>query len=273
MANGFSTLRSNYQEPLWLLLGLSGLVLLIACANLANLMLARASAREREMALRLTLGASRPRLIRQLLTESLLLALFGAAAGVALSMVLLVSALLFVRTFQNLEQVDPGFRQDHILIANFDYSPLKLPGAKQMAFKRELLSRVQALPGVTSAAETLFAPLSHSGWDDNVDIPNGLQRQDVLFSRVSPGYFKTMGMELISGRDFTNSDGPATLRKAIVNRAFALEFFGNNNYWPGPNCCLLTGLNVSHRSLRRTSALCRDHFEDCGDLEIRRRSS
>ncbi len=316
-ANGFSTLRNIYQEPLWLLLGLSGLVLLIACANLANLMLARASAREREMALRLTLGASRPRLIRQLVTESLLLAVLGAAAGVglaqilsrllitylstqqdqvfleltldwhvvgfvtglavlatvlfgltpavrasriapgvalkasgrgvsasgesvllrrvlvvsqvALSMVLLVSALLFVRTFQNLMRVDAGFQQDHILIANFDYSPLKLPEGRQMAFKRELLTRIQALPGVASAAETLFPPLSHSGWDDNVDIPDGPQRKDVLFSRISPGYFKTMEIELLSGRDFDNADTPAATRKAVVNRAFALKFLAKTN--------------------------------------------
>ena len=317
VANGFSTLRSNYQEPLWLLLGLSGLVLLIACANLANLMLARASAREREMALRLTLGASRPRLIRQLVTESLLLAVLGAAAGVvlaqmlsrllitylstqrdqvfleltldwhvvgfvaglavlatvlfgltpalrasgvapgvvlkasgrgvsasgenvllrrvlvvsqvALSMVLLVSALLFVRTFQNLVRVDTGFQRGHILIANFDYSPLKLPESSEMVFKQELLTRIQALPGVVSAAETLFPPLSQAGWDGNVDIPDGPQRQDVRLSRVSPGYFETMEMELISGRDFDSADKPAAIRKAVVNRAFVLKFFGKTN--------------------------------------------
>jgi predicted permease len=316
-ANGFSTLRGNYQEPLWLLLALSGLVLLIACANLANLMLARASAREREMAVRLTLGASRVRIIRQLLTESFLLALVGAIAGialaqmlsrllvtylstqrdqvflevtldwrvagfvaalaalatvlfglapafkvsrvepgttlkangrgtsasgqsilirrvlvvaqVALSMVLLVTALLFVRTFRNLTQSDAGFAQDNVLVANFDFSSLRLTDAKQMAFKRELLARVRAVPGVTSAAETLFAPLSHAGWDGNVDIPDGPHRQMVLLSRVSPGYFKTMEMELLSGRDFSTADVPGGVTKAIVNRTFVGRFFGGKN--------------------------------------------
>ncbi|MGC2661272.1 MAG: ABC transporter permease [Bryobacteraceae bacterium] len=315
-ATGFSKLRSDYQEPLWLLLAISGLVLLIACANLANLMLARASARQREMALRLTLGASRSRVVRQLLTESLLLGGLAAGAGVvlaqilsrvmiaflstqqdhifleltpdwrvlafvtgvtmlacilfgltpaikasrsepalvlkangrglsaagesillrrmlvvsqvALSLVLLIGAVLFVRTFQNLMVVNAGFNEDHVLIATFDYSLWKHSSESEMAFKRDLLSRIQAVPGVTSAAETLFPPLSHAGWDDNVDIPGGPQRQDVLFSRVTPGYFHVMETQLIAGRDFSRLDTPRSPRTAIVNQTFTHRFFGDS---------------------------------------------
>ena len=89
----------------------------------------------------------------------------------ALSLVLLTGAFLFVRTFRNLLTLNAGFQQDHVLVVDFDFSPLKLPLASQMAYKHELLARMQSIPGVSSAAETLYVPLSHSGWNNNIDIP------------------------------------------------------------------------------------------------------
>ena len=316
-ATGMSWLRKDYDDPLGLLLTLSGLVLLIACANLANLMLARAGARQREMALRLTLGASRARLLRQLLAESLLLAAMGTVAGVllaqilsramvaflttqqspiyiqlapdwrvlgfaavlailtcilfglvpaikashtepgavmktgghgstaghdrfvlrralvvtqvALSLVLLTAAFMFVRSFRNIIHVNAGFQQNGILVTYIDFSQLKLPKEREMSFQQELFSRVRAIPGVASAAQVLMVPLSHSGWDNNIDIPDGPQRQDVTLNRISPGYFNTMETPLLAGRDFNQTDLPAAPRTAIVNQAFARKFYGGNN--------------------------------------------
>ncbi|MFC5861800.1 ADOP family duplicated permease [Acidicapsa dinghuensis] len=316
-ATGVSALRKDYDSPLWILLAMSGLVLLIACANLANLMLARASARQREMALRLTLGASRKRLIRQLLAESLLLATLGMLAGVglaqimsralvaflstqqnpvfveltpdwrvlgfvaglailtcilfglapaiqasqtepgvalkagargttagrnhfllrrifvisqvALSLVLLTAALLFVRSFRNIVTLNAGFQQDHILIADFEFAALMLPPKNQMIFKQALLSRIEAIPGINSAAEVQMIPMSQSGWDSNIDIPGGAEQQDVTLNRISPGYFQTMETPLLAGRDFDHTDLPAAPRKAIVNQAFARKFYGGAN--------------------------------------------
>jgi len=316
-STGVSSLRETYEDPLWILLALSGLVLLIACANLANLMLARASVRQREMALRLTLGASRSRLIRQLLAESLLLAAAGTIAGavlaqvltrvlvaflstqqtrifvdlapdwrvlgfaaalailtcilfgltpaiqasrtepgialkaagrgvtagrerfllrralvvsqVALSLVLVTGAFLFSETFRNLAEINPGFQQDHILITSIDYAALKLTPDSQMVFKRDLLERMRAIPGVSSAAEALVVPMNHAGWNDNIDIPDGLQRQLVAFNRISPGYFQTMQIPMLAGRDFTATDTPKSPRVAIVSEAFAHQFFGRGN--------------------------------------------
>ncbi|HEY1730129.1 MAG TPA: ABC transporter permease [Terriglobales bacterium] len=317
-ATGVSNLRERYESPLWLLLALSGLVLLIACANLANLMLARASARQREMALRLTLGASRSRLVRQLLAESLLLAGLGTISGlvlaqvlgralisflstsdnplfvelppdwrvlgfaaalailtcvlfgltpaiqsartnpgaamkaggrsmtegrerfvlrrilviaqVAFSLALLTGALLFVRTFRNLSTMNAGFQQDHILVADFDFSPLHLPSSRRTAYKKQLLAQIRAVPGVSAAGETAIVPLSGSGWNDMTDSPaNKVERKLSFFDWASPGYFQTMELPLLAGRDFSETDSLAAPRVAIVNESFAKVFFPGVN--------------------------------------------
>ena len=315
---GFSNLRRNYESPLWLLLGTAGLVLLIACANLANLMLARASAREREIGIRLSLGASRGRLIRQLLSESLLLAVTGAALGaglaqvlsrflvafistqgrplfvdlqpdwrvlgftagltvltcvlfgltpalratrvapsevlksngrglttgrerfslrralvvsqVAISLVLLVGALLFVRSLRNLLTLDAGFRQDGILITDLDLTRLKLPVERRQTYKRELLDHIRAVPGVFSAADTTIVPVSGNGWNNNVLI-DGTEKSKVTpnFSRISPGYFKTLGTPLLAGRDFDDRDTATSPKVAIVNESFARKLLNGAN--------------------------------------------
>ena len=317
-ATGASPLRKQYADPLWVLLSISGLVLLIACANLANLMLARASARHREMALRLTLGASRLRLIRQLLAESLLLAMSGAAIGivlaqelgrvliayignaqdpvflptypdlrvlsftfgvalltcilfgaapalqaanadpgtmmkaggrgltggrehfllrrglivsqVALSLVLLVAALLFVRTFRNLLNLNVGFRQNNVLVADFDFSPLRIAGARRLEYKRDLLEKVKNTPGVIAAAETTIVPLNGDGWNEFIDIPSAsISRKLVYFDAASAGYFKTLKIPMITGRDFSENDTTASPPVAIVNEQFAHSFFPGSN--------------------------------------------
>lgn len=315
--HGYSRLREEYETPLALLLAVCGIVLLIACANLANLMLARASVREREIAVRLALGASRARLVRQLLTESLLLAIVGAGAGVglanllsrflvtflstqggriyldrtldfrvlgftaalavgtcllfglmpslkatniapsrvmnsasrsvtatrerfgmrrvlatvqvAMSLVLLVGALLFVRTLRNLMQVDTGFQRDGILVADADFSNLQLPPASRVPFRQLLLSRVEEQPCIDSAARTGNVPLG--GWGDNDQVViNGVQLPgDVNESHVSPGYFRTLSIPLLAGRDFDAGDTATSQRVAIVNEQFARKLLGTSN--------------------------------------------
>ena len=309
--NGVSSLRDQYEDPLWLLLATAALVLLVACANLANLMLARGSAREREIAVRLALGASRARLVRQLMAESLLLASLGAGAAffvgraasvalvsllgdgesmpfldmsldwrvfafaaaaagltsvlfgltpalrsthvapvhamkaggrglaasgegfglrralvasqVALTLVLLVGALLFARTLRNLATADTGLDLSGVLVADVDFSPLEPPVEGRAQFKRDLLDRLESTPGVDSAAEAGIVPLS-GGVVDNLVWSGGADRSrgvDANFNSVSGHYFKTFSVPLLAGRSFDERDTPRSAKVAVVNEAFA----------------------------------------------------
>jgi putative ABC transport system permease protein len=319
--SGVSDLRKDYEHPLWLLLSLAALVLLIASANLANLMLARASAREKEMGLRMAVGASRSRLIRQLLAESLLLAAVGAVLGallahnlsqllvaslstqrdplfvelgtdwrvfgftaalavltcvffglapavratsvspgvvlkegsrgtteghgrfglrrilvvsqIALSLTLLVGALLFARSLAKLTAVDTGFRQTGILVTDIDFGSLKLSNERRISFGRELLSRIRAIPGVENAATAETVPLS--GNEEFHDILPGIsdapteQNPVSAFNHVSSGFFQTLQTPLLAGRDFNDHDVAGSPLVAIVNETMARKIFKTSN--------------------------------------------
>jgi putative ABC transport system permease protein len=311
---GVSWLRDKYENPLWMLLGLAGVALLIACANLANLMLARGSARMQELAVRVSLGATRRRLIWQLLWESAPLVLFGAMAGlvlgqvlsrclvsllstqgdslfvdlhpdwrlmgfmsiiatgtallfglvpafraadlapgeamkagsaraggiqessrlrrtlviaqVALSLVLVTGALLFARTLGNLLTVDAGFREDNILIAQLDLSQMRLPPTRRIAAKQEILDQLRSIPGAEGAAQVEIIPLSGGSIDNRV-WAEGEDRQsgfDPNFDWIGEGYFKTLGIPLLAGRDFDEKDTAASPKVAVVNEEFARRF-------------------------------------------------
>ncbi len=314
-ASGVSNLRDEYGDPLYLLLGVAALVLLIACANLANFLLARASAREHDIAVRLALGAGRARLVRQLLTESMLLAIVGALLGlsvagtvsrfllsyistqsdpifvvlgldwrmfaftaslavitclifgllpalratrlsphqvmntsargntagrerfslrrllvisqVALSLVLLVGALLFERSLNKLLAVEAGFQTDGVLVTSVDYSRLKIPIEQRHEYLRRMLERVRSTPGLENAATTVISPMSGNAWRQNIIINNEKKKDSSFMTCVSPGYFKTLGTPMLNGRDFSYADGNRAM--AIVNENFVRK------YMPGAN--------------------------------------
>jgi predicted permease len=314
---GVSGLRAAYETQLWILLGATALVLLITCANLANLMLARATAREREIAVRLAIGASRQRLVRQMLSESLLIAAFGALGGamlsgwlsqslvsfistdssrlfldlapdwrvfgfiaglavaacllfglspalratgadpgkamqaggrsstdsherfalrrglvvvqVALSLVLIIGAMLFGRSLRNLVHVDPGFRTDGIVAVNVDLRRVAIDPEARMQTYTQIMDRVRTVPGVMQAAEAFIAPMSGSGWNQNVIVDGQERDGNVNLNRVGPDYFTAMDTRLIAGRMFGPDDRPGSTPTAIVNESFAREYFGGAN--------------------------------------------
>ncbi|HVX65735.1 MAG TPA: ABC transporter permease [Bryobacteraceae bacterium] len=319
-ATGYSDLRNNVSTALIVLMCMVGLVLLIACANVANLLIARALARQKEIAVRLSIGASRGQLVRQLLTESLVLSFAGGVVGillavamtrgllalvptegnplllraepdlrillftlaltsltglifgllpalrasrvdlwttlkdavgaiggsggslllrkslvtaqVALSFLLLFGAGLFVKSLQNLRATNTGFRNPESLVT-FQLSPA-LSGydaPRTVHFYDELLERLRAVPGVRSAALASM-PLLH-GWEwDSTTSVEGHTAKDgedmqAFMNSLSPGYFATMGIPLLEGRDFDRRDMKDEPNVAIVNERFARHYFGN----------------------------------------------
>lgn len=311
-ATGDSWQGQRLRDGLYALMGISALVLLAACLNLANLMLSRAAAREREMSLRAALGAGRVRLVRQLFTESVLLTAAGAGLGfalaawanpallrfldlsvdlhpdlrvagvlgllcvatsvlfglvpairstqvapndalkcgrigigsgrrwnlakmlvpaqAALSVVLLATALLYVRTLENLRWQNLGFDRDQVLMAEIQTGMSGMNAKQETQFAREVIERVRALPFVQAASATGIVPIG-GGWQwDNLPAelyPNLNTAERTLYGhRVAPDYFRAMGTKLLQGRDFTEQDAAANgVRPALLNERAAQTYF------------------------------------------------
>jgi predicted permease len=314
-AQGVSVLRGQYDNALLLLLAITGLVLLIACANLANLLLARATTREREMAVRLALGASRNRLLRQLAAEGALLAGTGAVIGIAvaqiftrllvsalstegnavvlplatdwrvlsftalvsaltcmifallpakraitldpvsamkstargatggyerhliqrllvlsqiaISLVLLIAAFLFIRSFRNLLTFNPGMREADITVAFIAFQKSHVFPDLNKNFTARLVEEVRSIPGVLNAASTTNIPLFGGSWEHDIQI--GPIKGISKFTWVSPQYFETMGIPLMMGRGFGQRDTAHSQHVAIVNETFVRRYLGNAN--------------------------------------------
>jgi predicted permease len=316
-AVGFSPVRNDFSTALVVLMCMVGLVLLIACANVANLLIARGFMRQKEIAVRLSLGSSRARLVRQLLVESLVLSSAGGVVGlaiafwltrgllalvpsdgqpllvsaspdprilaftftltmttgivfgllpalrasrtdpwttlkdtmgsiagtrgslilrkglvtaqVALSFLLLFGAGLFVRSLQNLKTTDTGVALDNLV--TFQLSPA-LSGyddGRGQLFYQQLLDRLRSAPGVKSAALASVPILAGNEWDSSMSV-EGYQARDgedmqAFMNALSPGYFETMKIPMVDGRDFRSSDAMRESTVAIVNRRFADHFF------------------------------------------------
>ena len=312
--NGVSPLRERFEDPLWLLLAIAALVLLTACANVASLFLVRATARAPELALRAALGASRLRIIRQLLIEGALIAVAGAAVGlvlarfadsavmkllstrtdpivldvgidwrtlgfnalivcvttmafalapairaarhagvaasgrvsagrdrvamrevlvavqVAMSVVLLSAATLFIVTLRNVASVDAGFSAPEVLVANVFLNDQSYPRQVRAAVQRDLTARMAAIPGIESAAHAATPPLSGSVWETVVRVitPQGEIEAETNRNQISADYFRVMRTPLIAGREFDDRDIPSSPKVAIVNETFARKALGES---------------------------------------------
>jgi putative ABC transport system permease protein len=308
----------NLRKAMFVLLAAVGLVLLVACANVAHLQLANATARYKEIAIRSALGANRARVVRQFLTESLLLSMFGGAAGLllavwgvrvlvalipkdmprveeirlddrvvlftlgvslltgivfglapalqaaktdlnealkesgrntegsrrlrlrsllvisefALALLLLIGAGLMLKSFRRLQEVQPGFEPANLLTMRFALAQAKYPNfQRSKAFFDQLLERLKARPEVKSVGAVNLLPFGGSGGDrtfliEDQPVAPGAPHPDEQIRFVSAGYFRTMSIPLLKGRDFNERDLPDTPQVAIVNQALARK------YWP-----------------------------------------
>jgi predicted permease len=300
-----------------ILMVIAGLVLLLACANVANLMLVRSVGRRREIAIRMSLGASRWRLVRQLLVESLLLSLAGGVvallittwtagtfmkfipatdfpislgvpidravliaafaislltgvifgilpalrssslapgavlkedtgnasgslrkarltsglvvAQISLSLLLLICAGLFIRSFLSAQNINPGFNAHNVMVASYDVFTSGYSDERAAAFDRQLEAKLEATPGIKSAALSSRLPLGFGGSSSVKPegyVPQANESMETQAAMITPNYFQTLEIPMVKGRDFTMQDNMSSQRVAIVSEAFV------NRYWP-----------------------------------------
>jgi len=318
-ATGLDTLRRRFSRPLFVLMTLVGLILAIACSNVANLLLARAASRRREIALRIGLGAGRLRVIRQLLTESGLLGVLGGAFGVffatlgmrflgallesgtqpvtvqpdlnwhvlavatalslltgllfglapamqstrldlvpalketrasgtrgqhsfwrisisqtllvgqiALALLMLIAAGLFVRTLSNLESVELGFNRENVLLFRVDARKAGHRDPELTDFYGELRRQLAAIPGVRHASLAETSLIGAGTWLA-VTLPSGSPGPGIATLPSGPDFLTTMQIPLLAGRDFNDRDRPGSQAVVIINQRFAKDYFGDQN--------------------------------------------
>lgn len=311
--SGVSFLRRRYEEPLKILLGIVGVVLLIGCGNIAALLIARTSGRRHELAVRTALGESRARLARQVLIEGLLLSTFGAAAGVlfaqwctslivnqlstqaytvfldlspdwrvlgftivvvltstllfstgpalraahadpmdalrqhgmarrrsfavgsivvvahvALSLTLIATTALFLRTFIQLAATNVGFSRDRILVVSVDAGQSRTAAESRASLYARVQDTVRGASGVESAALSIAMPGGNSAWTPWIDLEDGTPLPQgpngVYGNRISAGWFQTLGTRIIAGREFSLSDRAGATKVVVVNEEFVSRF-------------------------------------------------